>query len=209
MAFNLRTRRFGVAALGVTIMGGAAAATLSANPAAAAGIITAVTTVSCSVTGANWCISGNNTSSGIGVIGTSKTGTGLRGTSTSQYGLKATSVSNTAILAQTTTGLTAISATAAGTGYGVTGTSGGSGIGTAGVSKNGYGAYGYTTCRERYRAATRIGSAALRVLASATARAIVRTAFPLGLIGSSLAEHIGFGATTILEAVVTARAVFA
>jgi hypothetical protein len=50
-----------------------------------------VTTVTCSVTGSNWCVSGNNTSSGIGVIGTSKTGTGLRGTSTSQYGLKATS----------------------------------------------------------------------------------------------------------------------
>jgi predicted MFS family arabinose efflux permease len=51
---------------------------------------------------------------------------------------------------------------------------------------------------------------ALRDRAAATARAIVGTALPLGsVIGGSLAEHIGFGATTILGAVVTARAVFA
>jgi hypothetical protein len=86
--FNRRTSRLGAATLAVTVLGAAAAVTLSnAFPAVAAGAIAAVTTVSCSVTGANWCISGNNTSSGIGVIGTSKTGTGLRGTSTSQYGL--------------------------------------------------------------------------------------------------------------------------
>jgi hypothetical protein len=138
-----RTRRLGAAALGVSILGGATAATLRANPAAAAGIVSAVTTISCSVTGSNWCISGNDTSSGIGVIGTSKSGTGLRGTSTSQYGLKATSVTGTAILAQTTSGSTAITATAT-TGDGVSGTATGIGIGVYGTSA-GYGVEGDST----------------------------------------------------------------
>ena len=122
-------------------MVGAGAAALSANPAMAAGIISAVTTVSCLVTGSNWCVSGNNTSSGIGVIGTSKTGTGLRGTSSSQYGLKATSVSGTAILAQTTSGSTGISALAeAANGFGVSGQGGGYGV--YGRSVSGVGVYG-------------------------------------------------------------------
>ena len=76
MIFTRRTRRLGAVALGATILCGAAAATVAANPAGAAGFVSAVTTVSCSVTGANWCISGNNSGSGIGVIGTSKSGTG-------------------------------------------------------------------------------------------------------------------------------------
>ena len=148
MTFDPRTRRFGAAALGITALG-AAAATLNADPVIAAGMITAVTTVSCSVTGANWCISGNNSSSGIGVIGTSKTGTGLRGTSTSQFGLKATSVSGSAILAQTTSGPTAITANASnsgGTGLYGTGSIGAAGTGSTygvyGVSQSGTGVYG-------------------------------------------------------------------
>jgi hypothetical protein len=167
MSFDYRTRRFGAVALGVTFLGGIAIGSLTVNPAAAAGIISAVTTVSCSVTGSNWCISGNNSSSGLGVIGTSKSGTGLRGTSTSQYGLKATSGSGTAIMAQTTSGpsaITAVGSTAAGAygvnasggtaiygtatsanGAGVRGTtSSGNGYGTYGSELNGVGAYGYS-----------------------------------------------------------------
>jgi hypothetical protein len=153
LKFNRRKSRLGVAALGLTVLG-AAAATLSANSAMAAGIIAAVTTVSCSVTGANWCISGNDSSSGIGVIGTSKSGTGLRGTSTSQYGLKATSGSNTAIFAQTTSGSSAITALAGSNGNGVNASAGGVGLsgtstdggeGVLGYSKSGTGVYGLST----------------------------------------------------------------
>jgi hypothetical protein len=149
MPFNHRIRRAAaVTSLGVALAGGATFATLSADPALAAGVIAAVTTTTCSVTGANWCISGNNTSSGIGVIGTSKTGTGLRGTSTSQYGLKATSVSGDAILAQTTSGATAISATSGNNGRGVSGTGG---VGLYGTTTNsGYGVYGATSSGAGY-----------------------------------------------------------
>jgi hypothetical protein len=154
MVFDRRTRRFAGAGLGVAALI-ATAATLSANP-AAAGIITAVTTVSCSVTGSNWCISGNNSSSGIGVIGTSKTGTGLRGTSTSQYGLKATSVSGDAILAQTTSGNAAISASAGTNGYGVSSTGR---IGLYGDSaNNNYGVYGTTSSGAGYGVVGLVGA---------------------------------------------------
>jgi hypothetical protein len=158
MIFTRRTRRLSAVALGATILGGAAAATFAANPASAAGIISAVTTVSCSVTGSSWCISGSNSSSGIGVIGTSKSGTGLRGSSTSQYGLKATSGSGTAILAQTTSGASAITATgstalgnvgvSAYGGFGVSGTaaySGGVGVYGTTSSGHGFGTYGTVT----------------------------------------------------------------
>jgi hypothetical protein len=138
-----RTIRLRAAALGVTVLGGATAA-LIANPAAAADLGSLVTSVTCSVTGSNWCISGNNTSSGIGVIGTSKTGTGLRGTSTSQYGLKATSTSGDAIFAQTTTGSTAISATA-GNGFGVSGATTTGSAGVLGTSPSSVGVYGEAT----------------------------------------------------------------
>ena len=163
MTIDPRNRPLRTIAVGAAVLGGAIAAAAVANPAAAQGVITAVTTVSCSVTGANWCISGNNSSSGIGVIGTSKTGTGLRGTSTSQFGLKATSVSGTAILAQTTSGSTAISASAGINGYGVSGsgsfgiygvspsnvgvygtTSSGGGTGVLGIVNTGTGTYGYS-----------------------------------------------------------------
>jgi hypothetical protein len=74
----------------------------------------------------------------------------LRGTSTSQYGLKATSVTGSAILAQTTSGPYAISASAglgegvfgtttSGSGYGIVGTVSGSGTGTYGSSSSGIG----------------------------------------------------------------------
>ncbi len=150
MTIDPRNRRLRTIALGAAVLG--AAGTVLAHPAAAAGVITAVTTVSCSVTGAHWCISGNNTSSGIGVIGTSKTGTGLRGTSTSQYGLKATSVTGTAILAQSTSGAAGISATTAANGYGVyaTATSNSGGTGIFGQSQNGYGVYGQTAAGTGY-----------------------------------------------------------
>jgi hypothetical protein len=143
MQFILRSRRLGAAALGLSGLG-AAAATLAAFPTVAQGAVAAVTSVSCSVTGSNWCISGNNSSSGIGVIGTSKSGTGLRGTSTSQYGLKATSVSGTAILAQTTTGQAGVYATGGSNGvYGTT--ANGKGVGVEGsVSGSGVGVYGYS-----------------------------------------------------------------
>jgi hypothetical protein len=153
MQFILRSRRLGAVALGVTGLG-AAAVTLAAFPTVAVGAVAAVTSVSCSVTGSNWCISGNNSSSGIGVIGTSKSGTGLRGTSTSQYGLKATSGSGTAILAQTTSGASAITATGSSSGYGVSATantaiagnsSATDGAGVFGASSSsGVGVYGYS-----------------------------------------------------------------
>jgi hypothetical protein len=56
MQFILRSRRLGAAALGVTGLG-ATAVTLAAFPAVAQGAVAAVTTVTCSVTGTNWCIS--------------------------------------------------------------------------------------------------------------------------------------------------------
>jgi hypothetical protein len=147
MNFTRRNSRLGAVALGAAIVGGAAAATIAANPAGAAGIVSAVTTVSCSVTGSNWCISGNNSSSGIGVIGTSKSGTGLRGTSTSQYGLKATSGSGTAILAQTTSGSTAITAigSSSSTGYGVKASAGDIGLYGTSSLNGGAGVYGTMT----------------------------------------------------------------
>jgi hypothetical protein len=147
MVFDRRTRRLGAATLIAGALG--AVALTAAFPSVAKGAVVAVTTVSCSVTGSNWCISGNDTSSGIGVIGTSKTGTGLRGTSTSQYGLKATSGSNYAILAQSTTGKAAISASTT-SGYGVYGFTTSGGIGLYGSSSDGYGVYGTTTSGSGY-----------------------------------------------------------
>jgi len=140
MIFTPSTRRLGTVALGAATLG-AAAATLATNPARAADIISAVTTVSCSVTGANWCISGNNSSSGIGVIGTSKSGTGLRGASTSQYGLKATSGSGTAIFAQTTSGPAAVNASGAPNGTGLLASGG---IAVSGTGST-FGLQGYST----------------------------------------------------------------
>ncbi len=151
--YILRSRRLGAAALGISGFG-AAAITFAAFPTVAQGAVAAVTSVSCSVTGSNWCISGNNSSSGIGVIGTSKSGTGLRGTSTSQYGLKATSGSNVAIFAQTTSGSSAITALAGSNGNGVNASAGGVGLsgtstaggeGVLGYSKSGIGVYGLSS----------------------------------------------------------------
>jgi hypothetical protein len=158
MQFILRSRRLGAAALGLSGVG-AAAATLAAFPTVAQGAVAAVTSVSCSVTGSNWCVSGNNSSSGIGVIGTSKSGTGLRGTSTSQYGLKATSVSGTAILAQTTTGQAGVYATGGSNGvYGTT--ANGKGVGVEGsVSGSGVGVYGYSNSGTAVDAISNSGSA--------------------------------------------------
>ena len=159
MRFYFRWRDFRAAVLGATFFSAAAVMLAAAFPAVAQAALVAVTTVTCSVTGSNWCISGNNSSSGIGVIGTSKSGTGLRGTSTSQYGLKATSGSNVAILAQTTSGSNAITALGSSTGNGVnasaggvglsgtsTGTSAGSAnVGVLGTAKDGTGVYGLST----------------------------------------------------------------
>ena len=179
MRFILRSRRLGAAELCVTGLG-AAAITLAAFPSVAQGAVAAVTSVSCSVTGSNWCVSGNNSSSGIGVIGTSKSGTGLRGTSTSQYGLKATSGSGTAILAQTTSGASAITATGTSNGYGVNATgftalsgtsssvgsgvygttSNGKGIGVEGVvNGTGLGVYGYSGAGTAVEAIAKTGPA--------------------------------------------------
>ncbi len=142
MKVDCRARRLGIVALSFTVLGAAAGA-LSANPAIAAGIVREVTTVSCSVTGTNWCISGANASSGIGVIGTSKSGSGVVATSTSQYGLKATSSSGTAIFAQTTSGPSAVSATAgSGTAIVANTTSGISAISATNTNGNGVNASG-------------------------------------------------------------------
>jgi hypothetical protein len=175
---NSRSRRLGAATLGVAVVG-AGAALAAAFPAVAEGAVVAVTSVTCSVTGSNWCISGNNSSSGIGVIGTSKSGTGLRGTSTSQYGLKATSGSGTAILAQTTSGSSAITATGSSGGYGVLAsggtalygdssgnygvygtTSSGGGYGTVGIVSGGTGAYGSSNSGYGVFGSTSTGAAA-------------------------------------------------
>jgi hypothetical protein len=154
MPFERRFRRRAVlTSLGVVLGGTAAASAFAAaNPSIAAAAIAMVQSVACSTTGASPCISGANTSSGIGVIGTSKTGTGLRGTSTSQYGLKSTSTSNYAILAQTTSGAAAISASNAAAGDGVFGasTAAAGGIGVFGQSVNGFGVYGSTTTGAGY-----------------------------------------------------------
>ncbi len=105
--------------------GGLAAAT---HPAVAAATFAAVAgTVTCATTGTTACESYTNTSSGIGIYGTSKNGTAVRAASTSNYGLKSTSASADAIYGQ----VTSSSATAS--------------AGVYGTSPSGYGVYGQST----------------------------------------------------------------
>jgi membrane protein YqaA with SNARE-associated domain len=66
--------------LGAVVFGAAILASVSADPAGAAAALAAVqSTVSCATTGTTPCVSGTNTSSGIGVLGASNTGTAVRG----------------------------------------------------------------------------------------------------------------------------------
>jgi len=109
------------------------------HPAAAAAALAALaSTVTCATTTA--CITGNNTSTGAGVAGTSSKGIGVTGTGKtgvsatgSAIGVKATGTNGYGVLASST-----------GT-YGVFGSSVSGGAGVVGTTPSRYGVYGYTT----------------------------------------------------------------
>jgi hypothetical protein len=134
------------AALTIVMLGASGSAILCVtHPAAAEALIAAVTTVTCSVTGTNYCIAGKNTSSGIGVLGSSNSGTGVRGTANSNYGIKGSSGSSDGVYGATTSGLAGVAGSAP-TYYGVYGyNTGDSGIaGVYGESTGGYGVTGFS-----------------------------------------------------------------
>lgn len=149
LSFSKRVRRVaGGTFLGIGALGVSGAALLSAmHPAAAASALAAIqSAVTCSVTGTNSCVSGTNTSSGIGVYGTSNSGTGVRGNANSNYGMKGTSGSSYGIYGSSTSGRAGVVGTTA-SHYGVYGYTSSStgGYGVVGSSVNGYGVYGSTT----------------------------------------------------------------
>jgi hypothetical protein len=140
--FSSRTGRVSAgAALAVVMFGASGSAILSVtHPAAAEALLAAVTTVTCSVTGTNYCIAGKNTSSGIGVLGSSNSGTGVRGTANSNYGIKGSSGSSDGVFGATTSGTAGVAGSGPST-YGVYGYNTGNG-GTAGVYGESIGGFG-------------------------------------------------------------------
>jgi hypothetical protein len=161
MAFSHRIGRVARKTLFVAGVAGASSlAIVASTPPSGA----AASSVTCASTGTTPCVSGTNTSSGIGVLGASNTGTGLRGTSNTNNGVKGTSTSSNGVLGQSTsnTGVAGSSTR----GYGVSGSStyGAAGVygttaenagvlgnasdygnGVSGQSNLGYGVYGTTT----------------------------------------------------------------
>jgi len=139
--------------IGVVVVFGIASITVTDRAAAASLIQNVASAVSCSATGTASCFSATNTSSGIGVYGTSKSGTGLRGLSTSNNGLKATSTSgigvngqsssNDGVYGQSTSGPAGVFGYMA-NGNGVYGSTDGNGggMGVVGASASGSGVYG-------------------------------------------------------------------
>lgn len=106
MLHHERVRRSnGAASLGAVVLGTAVSAALyAAHPAAAAAVAAVQSAISCATTGTTPCVSGTNTSSGIGVLGASNTGTGIRGTSNTNNGVEGSSKTNYGIFGQSTSG---------------------------------------------------------------------------------------------------------
>jgi hypothetical protein len=126
MFFYLSSNRFAaglLAGAGGVVTSGAVVALVTHPAVAASAFATVQSAVTCAVTGTNSCVSGTNTSSGIGVLGASNTGTGVRGTSNTNYGIKGSS----------------------GSSYGIFGTSASGDAGLAGTTASKNGVYGYTT----------------------------------------------------------------
>jgi hypothetical protein len=114
------------------------------HPAAASAVLAAVqSAVSCASTGTTPCVSGTNTSSGIGVLGSSNTGTGLRGSSSTNNGLKATSTSGDGVLGESTSN-TGVSGSST-NGYGVAGSSTNGAAGVIGTTAENAGVFGKAT----------------------------------------------------------------
>jgi hypothetical protein len=144
---------------------GVAASIVATHPAAAASALEAVrATITCATTGTTPCETFNNTSSGIGVLGTSVSGTGVRassksgtsmkststtgeaiyGASTSNHGVYGQSTSNSAIFGQSASSYGTVGEST--TAYGVFGQSGSNtAAGVAGTTPAGDGVYGYTS----------------------------------------------------------------
>jgi len=106
-----QARRFaGAASLGIAGLGVAATALVFVtHPAVAESALAEVQrVVTCAVTGNNACVSGTNTSSGIGVRGSSKTGPGVTGSTTSSYGVKGSSGSNYGVFGTSAAGFAGV-----------------------------------------------------------------------------------------------------
>lgn len=160
------------ACLGIGVLGTAAGLlSVTANPAGAAALFSAVQAVTCATTLTTPCLTGSNASSGNGVRGVSTTGTGLRGSSTTNFGLKATSNGGDGILGESTSGDAGVLGTSAktgvygyttGNGIGVWGSAGGtSGFGVAAFVTSGIALGAYSNSGIGLRATTTTGTAVL------------------------------------------------
>jgi hypothetical protein len=156
--------RIGLVARKTLLVAGVTGASTLASIATTPPSGAAASTVTCASTGTTPCVSGTNTSSGIGVLGASNSGTGLRGSSNSNNGVKGTSTSSNGVLGASSTGAGVAGSSTSG--YGVSGSStyGAAGVigttaedagvlgkatdygnGVSGQSSLGYGVYGTTT----------------------------------------------------------------
>jgi hypothetical protein len=116
---HLRIRRIaGGTLLGAGVLGTSVTGLLcAAHPAAAAAALAAVqSAVTCTTTGLTACVSATNTSSGIGILGTSNTGSGMRGTSTFNNGVQGQSNTGLGVLGQSTSGFAGVAGTSPSTG---------------------------------------------------------------------------------------------
>jgi hypothetical protein len=148
MFLHHRIRRVaGDIVLGAGALGASATIVIGAThpAAAAAALATVQSAVACATTGTTPCVSGTNSSSGIGVLGASNTGTGIRGTSNTNNGVKGSSKTGLGVLGTTVSGSAGIegSATESTGVFGFTTGNGGQGVG--GVSRNGVGVIGDST----------------------------------------------------------------
>jgi hypothetical protein len=151
MAFSQRIGRVARKTLLVAgVTGASTLASIATTPPSGA----AASTVTCASTGTTPCVSGTNTSSGIGVLGASNTGTGLRGSSNSNNGVKGTSTSSTGVAGTSTSGYGVSGSSTYGAAgvigttaedAGVLGKATDYGNGVSGSSSLGYGVYGSTT----------------------------------------------------------------
>jgi hypothetical protein len=147
--FKILIRRIsGDPFLGVGVLGTSAAALLFATPPAAAAAVLAAaqSAVTCASTGTTPCVTGTNSSSGIGAIGASNTGTGVRGTSNTNNGVKGTSKSGVGVFGQSTSGPAGVAGISsaegvvgAGNSIGVFGFTPGNGVGLFGTAQTGTG----------------------------------------------------------------------
>lgn len=149
MPIDKPIRRFaGLPFLCAGVLGLSTAAFSTAHPARASGLLAAaLQVVNCAtpaLKNATACISGVNTSSGIGVLGSSTTGTGVRGWSNTSVGASGSSQSGYGVYGQSTSGGAGVAGNSptngvrgfvSGNGEGVIG-------GLEGSATSGYGVYG-------------------------------------------------------------------